>query len=116
MRNPGIVAHVTAPERAAAAGAIDLERYLERYLQQDAKLSKLGSDYPIEAIAAVRDVVISRIDTGPAVLLNESKTGRWLGLELVGTHSNRTAIGAPPDRHAVSIRRAWASITPSSVG
>jgi hypothetical protein len=55
-------AHVTDPERAAAAGAIDLEKYLERYLQQDAKLSKLGSDYPIEAIAAVRDVVISRIE------------------------------------------------------
>ncbi len=55
-------AHVTDPERAAAEGAIDLAGYLERYLQQDAKLSKLGSEYPIEAIAAVRDVVISRIE------------------------------------------------------
>jgi enediyne biosynthesis protein E4 len=40
------------------------------------------------------DVVISRMDSGPAVLLNESETGRWLGLELVGTRSNRSAIGA----------------------
>lgn len=40
------------------------------------------------------DVVIIHIDSGPAVLLNESKTGRWIGLELVGTRSNRSAIGA----------------------
>jgi hypothetical protein len=55
-------AHVIDPERAAAEGAVDLAGYLERYLQQDAKLSKLGSAYPIEAIATVRDVVISRIE------------------------------------------------------
>jgi hypothetical protein len=40
------------------------------------------------------DVVISQMDGGPAMLLNESETGRWLGLELVGTRSNRSAIGA----------------------
>jgi hypothetical protein len=40
------------------------------------------------------DVVINRMDSRPAVLLNESKGGRWVALELIGTRSNRMAIGA----------------------
>jgi hypothetical protein len=39
------------------------------------------------------DVVINRLDAAPAVLLNESDGGHWLRLELVGTRSNRSAIG-----------------------
>jgi hypothetical protein len=40
------------------------------------------------------DVVISRMDGPPAVLWNESQQGHWIRLELVGTRSNRSAIGA----------------------
>jgi enediyne biosynthesis protein E4 len=40
------------------------------------------------------DVVVSLMDARPAVLLNESDRGHWVRLELVGTHSNRSAIGA----------------------
>src|SRR5262249_7656955 len=40
------------------------------------------------------DVVINRMDSPPAVLLNESEPGQWIRLELVGTQSNRSAIGA----------------------
>jgi hypothetical protein len=39
------------------------------------------------------DVVINRMDSRPAILLNESDPGRWFRLELVGTGSNRSAIG-----------------------
>jgi hypothetical protein len=39
------------------------------------------------------DVVISRMDGPPAVLWNESQPGHWIRLELVGTRSNRSAIG-----------------------
>ncbi|WP_165229982.1 CRTAC1 family protein [Aquisphaera insulae] len=40
------------------------------------------------------DVVFSRMDNLPAVLLNESPPRGWIRLELVGTASNRQAIGA----------------------
>jgi len=40
------------------------------------------------------DVVINRMDGQPAVLLNESRGGNWFRLDLVGTASNRSAIGA----------------------
>jgi hypothetical protein len=46
------------------------------------------------------DVVVNRMDQHPAVLLNESDQGRWLRLELVGTRSNRSAIGAVVEVHA----------------
>jgi hypothetical protein len=39
------------------------------------------------------DVVINRMDSRPAVLLNESPPAHWIRLELVGTGSNRSAIG-----------------------
>ena len=45
------------------------------------------------------DVVINRMDGRPAVLMNESKPAHWIRLALVGTKSNRSAIGA-----AVEIR------------
>ncbi len=40
------------------------------------------------------DVVISRLDQLPAVLLNESPPRSWIRLELIGRRSNRSAIGA----------------------
>jgi hypothetical protein len=40
------------------------------------------------------DVVISRQDARPAVLINESPPQAWIRLELVGRRSNRSAIGA----------------------
>jgi len=46
------------------------------------------------------DVVINRMDSRPAVLLNESQPARWIRLELVGTRSNRSAIGSAVDVHA----------------
>jgi hypothetical protein len=46
------------------------------------------------------DVVINRMDSRPAVLLNESEPGEWIRLELVGTLSNRSAIGASVVVHA----------------
>jgi hypothetical protein len=39
------------------------------------------------------DVVINRMDNRPAVLLNESDVGHSIRLELIGTKSNRSAIG-----------------------
>jgi hypothetical protein len=46
------------------------------------------------------DVVVSRMDGPPAVLWNESGSGHWLRLELVGTRSNRSAIGTAVEVHA----------------
>ena len=46
------------------------------------------------------DVVINRMDSRPAVLLNESARGHWIRLDLVGTKSNRTAIGTAVEIHA----------------
>jgi enediyne biosynthesis protein E4 len=45
------------------------------------------------------DVVISRMDGRPAVLLNESDAGRWLRLELVGARSTRPPVGAAVEVH-----------------
>jgi hypothetical protein len=45
------------------------------------------------------DVVVSRLDRLPAILLNESPPRSWIRLELEGGRSNRSAIGA-----AVEIR------------
>jgi hypothetical protein len=39
------------------------------------------------------DVVVSRMDRLPAVLLNESPPRSWIRLELIGRRSNRSAIG-----------------------
>jgi hypothetical protein len=46
------------------------------------------------------DVVINRMDSRPAVLLNESQPAHWIRLELVGSRSNRSAIGASVAVHA----------------
>ena len=46
------------------------------------------------------DVVINRMDSAPAVLLNESRPAQWIRLELVGTRSNRSAIGTSVVVHA----------------
>jgi hypothetical protein len=40
------------------------------------------------------DVVISRMDALPAILINESPPRSWIRLELIGRRSNRSAIGA----------------------
>jgi hypothetical protein len=40
------------------------------------------------------DVVVSRMDGPPAVLINESPPRSWIRLELIGRRSNRSAIGA----------------------
>ena len=45
------------------------------------------------------DVVINRMDSRPAVLLNESEPGHWIRLELFGTKSNRSAIGTAVEVH-----------------
>jgi hypothetical protein len=46
------------------------------------------------------DAVISRMDERPAILLNETKDlGHWIRLDLTGTRSNRSAIGAAVDVH-----------------
>lgn len=55
-------ARVTIPERAAEEGPIDIRSYLTAYLERDPRLGKLGTDYPIEGIAEVRDKVIARIE------------------------------------------------------
>jgi hypothetical protein len=46
------------------------------------------------------DVVISRMDMGPAVLSNESDRGNWVRFELKATRSNRSSIGATVDVYA----------------
>jgi hypothetical protein len=46
------------------------------------------------------DVVISRLDQLPAILLNESPPRSWIRLELVGGRSNRSAIGAAVELRA----------------
>jgi hypothetical protein len=40
------------------------------------------------------DVVISRLDQVPAILLNDSPPRSWIRMELIGHRSNRSAIGA----------------------
>lgn len=40
------------------------------------------------------DVVVSNIDDRPQLLMNKGGKGNWLELKLVGTKSNRSAIGA----------------------
>ncbi len=40
------------------------------------------------------DVVIGLMDARPALLWNESKSGGWIRLDLIGRKSNRDAIGA----------------------
>jgi hypothetical protein len=48
------------------------------------------------------DVIINRLDGRPAVLFNESQRGHWIRLELVGSRSNRSAIGTAVVVHAGS--------------
>jgi hypothetical protein len=45
------------------------------------------------------DVVINRMDSRPAVLWNESQPAHWFRLELVGTRSNRSAVGTAVEVH-----------------
>src|SRR5262249_9259477 len=45
------------------------------------------------------DVVVSRLDQVPAILLNESPPRSWIRLELIGRRSNRSAIGAAVEVH-----------------
>jgi enediyne biosynthesis protein E4 len=45
------------------------------------------------------DVVINRMDGRPAVLLNESQPAHWIRMELIGTRSNRSAIGTAVEVH-----------------
>ncbi len=42
------------------------------------------------------DVIVNELDGAPMLLRNEtgSKSGNWLGLKLIGTKSNRNAVGA----------------------
>lgn len=54
-------ARVVDPQKAAAEGPINVKNFLTAYLEQDARLSKLGSSHPVEAIDTVRDLVVSRI-------------------------------------------------------
>jgi len=46
------------------------------------------------------DVVVSLMDRRPAVLLNESAPRSWIGLDLIGRRSNRSAVGAAVSVHA----------------
>jgi hypothetical protein len=55
------------------------------------------------------DVVINRMDDHPAVLWNESRSGHWIRLELVGTRSNRSAIGTAVAVH-VGDRVLWRQV------
>jgi hypothetical protein len=48
------------------------------------------------------DVVISRLDQTPAILLNESTPRSWIRLELIGHRSNRSAIGAAIEVHCTA--------------
>ena len=40
------------------------------------------------------DVLINNSGQAPTLLRNEAKSGNWLQLKLVGTRSNRDAVGA----------------------
>lgn len=51
------------------------------------------------------DVVVSLLDTKPAVLLNESDAGGWIGFDLVGISSNRSAVGAKVELTLLDGRR-----------
>lgn len=46
------------------------------------------------------DIVISRMDARPIILSNESASGSWIRLHLMGRRSNRSAIGASVVVHA----------------
>jgi hypothetical protein len=57
------------------------------YVARGAAFGDIDNDGDIDAI-------VSRFDSKPAVLLNESDRGNWVRLRLVATRSNRSAIGA----------------------
>lgn len=60
------------------------------------------------------DVAVTRLNEAPLVLYNRTRAGHWLGLRLIGTRSNRDAIGARI-RIATSRGQQWNRIT-TSVG
>ncbi len=43
------------------------------------------------------DIVINNLDSRPNLLVNRGKKGNWITIKLVGTTSNRDAIGARVD-------------------
>jgi hypothetical protein len=45
------------------------------------------------------DAVVNRMDSPPAILWNESPPAHWIRLDLVGTRSNRSAIGTAVEVH-----------------
>jgi hypothetical protein len=61
------------------------------------------------------DVVVTRLNEAPVVLRNDTRpAGHWLGLQIVGTSSNRDGIGAKV-RLRTAARDQWNRVT-TSVG
>ncbi len=62
--------------------------FVERHVARGAAFGDLDDDGDI-------DIVVNHMDGPPALLRNDTpRAGRWIRLELVGTRSNRDAIGA----------------------
>ena len=62
--------------------------FAARHVAQGAAFGDLDDDGDI-------DIVVNQMDDAPAILLNQTPTANaWIRLVLIGTRSNRDAIGA----------------------
>jgi hypothetical protein len=61
--------------------------FQEEHMGRGAAFGDIDNDGDIDILAA-------QINAPPAVLVNETRGGHWLTLQLIGTRSNRSAIGA----------------------
>ncbi len=60
------------------------------------------------------DIVVNNNDETPLLLRNESNAGSWLAIDLVGTRSNRDAIGAVVKITDDRGRNQWQTVTTAS--